>query len=137
MKDLFEKHADWQVCGEAADGLDAVRKAADLRPDLVVLDLAMPKMDGLQSARLISGGSPEVAILMHTWHVSGFVTEQAEKNGIAKVVGKGTSIEDLLNVMEALLKERPARTPTERSGESPNTRGLDSSGEPDDPKAKN
>lgn len=109
LKSVLEKHEDWHVCGEAADGLDAVRKAADLRPDLVVLDLAMPKMDGIQSARLISVGSPNVPILMHTWHVSRFVSEQAEKNGICKIVGKGVGPQELLETVEALLRNRAER----------------------------
>lgn len=106
LKNVLERHANWQVCGEAEDGLDAVKKAADLRPDLVVLDLAMPKMDGIQSARLISVGSPDVPILMHTWHVSRMLTEQAEKNGICKVVGKGVVAEELLEAVDILLRRR-------------------------------
>ncbi len=51
LKRLLEDHPQWEVCGEAVDGLDAVAKTEELAPDVVILDLGMPRMNGLQAAR--------------------------------------------------------------------------------------
>lgn len=61
LKELLQAHG-WDVCGEAADGVEAVRMALELKPDTVILDLAMPSMDGLTAAREISGALPTVPI---------------------------------------------------------------------------
>jgi len=68
LKVLLETQAGWQVCGAATNGLEAVQQAAELKPDIIILDLSMPEMDGLQAASLISSASPEVPILLYTNH---------------------------------------------------------------------
>ena len=59
LRALLQQHAGWEICGEAADGRDAVAKAQLLRPDLIVLDFLMPEVDGLQAARQIRAHLPE------------------------------------------------------------------------------
>ena len=54
LRRLIENHADWSVCGDAQDGKDAIGKAEELSPDVIVLDLAMPQMNGFQAARAIT-----------------------------------------------------------------------------------
>ncbi len=56
IKTALAAHADWEVCGDAADGQEAVDKATELHPDLVVLDLAMPRLDGLEAAKESTNG---------------------------------------------------------------------------------
>jgi DNA-binding NarL/FixJ family response regulator len=53
VRSLIASHSDWEICGEAVDGLDAVEKAKSARPDVIILDISMPKMSGLQAAPLI------------------------------------------------------------------------------------
>jgi DNA-binding NarL/FixJ family response regulator len=106
LKSLLESHADWQVCGEAANGVEAVQKAAELKPDLIILDLAMPVMDGLQAARNILSASPTVPILIHTNHAFSSLALEAKKNGVRMVVNKGASGDELFKAVETLLSEK-------------------------------
>jgi DNA-binding NarL/FixJ family response regulator len=61
---LLAEHTEWAICGEAADGLEAVGKAATLKPDIVILDLSMPKMNGLEAAKIIHAANHELPILL-------------------------------------------------------------------------
>ena len=58
LKMLLALHPEWKVCGEAEDGRDAVKKAAELQPDVILLDISMPAMDGLTAAELIRRDAP-------------------------------------------------------------------------------
>jgi DNA-binding NarL/FixJ family response regulator len=106
LKTLLETHTDWQVCAEAANGLEAVQKAAEFKPDLIILDLAMPVMDGLQAAREIHSSSPEVPILLHTDHAFSSLALEARKNGVRQIIKKGGSEDQLLRTVEMLLREK-------------------------------
>jgi len=108
LRALLETHADWQVCAEAANGLEAVEKAAELKPDAIILDLAMPEMDGLHAAREILSNSPTLPILLHTNHAFSTLALEAKKNGIREVINKSVSEQELISAVEALLNERGA-----------------------------
>ena len=108
LRALLETHADWQVCAEAANGLEAVEKAAELKPDAIILDLAMPEMDGLHAAREILSNSPTLPILLHTNHAFSTLALEAKKNGIREVINKSVSERELIRAVEALLNERGA-----------------------------
>ena len=78
----------WDVCGEAEDGWSGVKKFHELKPDLVLLDLAMPDMDGIEAARLMSGSDPSVPIILFTvLDLEGLET-RARNAGICAVVSK-------------------------------------------------
>ena len=114
LKAWLEAHAGWQVCGEATDGLEAVQKAAELKPDVIILDLAMPKMDGFQAAGQISSASPHVPILVYTNHsVSPEAKLEAKKHGVREVINKGASPNQLVNAVESLHGQRPHSAPDE------------------------
>lgn len=66
LRRLIENHENWSVCGDAQDGKDAIGKAEALSPDVIVLDLAMPEMNGFQAARAITRAHPDVPILLLT-----------------------------------------------------------------------
>jgi len=68
VRRLLEAHSAWEICAEAANGLEAVHKAASLHPDLVVLDFSMPRMSGLQAARAIHEASPNILLLLFSIH---------------------------------------------------------------------
>src|SRR5258708_12137066 len=70
LKTLLEGRSGWEVIGEASDGAEAVEKAKDLNPDVMVLDVTMPKMNGLEACRLLRRQSPQLEILFVTQHDS-------------------------------------------------------------------
>ena len=103
---LIESHAGWSVCAEAVDGEEAVRKAQELKPDVVILDLAMEGLNGLFAAREISKVLPSMPILLHTVNNIPAVMAEAKKFGIRRVVGKG---QDGVVLMEAIQEELDLR----------------------------
>jgi two-component system chemotaxis response regulator CheY len=116
LRALIESRTGWEVCGEAENGFAAVGKVRELKPDLVILDLAMPVMDGIRAARELLSIAPGLPILMHTMHGSPAVNLEAKKAGISKVISKGASGESLLEAIDELLKVANARTLTDVGG---------------------
>lgn len=104
---LLETRAGWSVCGEAANGQDAVRKARELKPDVVILDLAMADLNGLLAAREICQTLPTVPVFLHTVNNIPVVVAEAKKYGIRRVIGKGEEGEGLLNAIQEELDARP------------------------------
>jgi DNA-binding NarL/FixJ family response regulator len=105
LRRLIEEHSEWEVCGEAVNGLDAVTKTGELHPDLVVLDLAMPQMNGLQAARQISQATPNLPMLLLTvQEVSTELVNEARNAGFKGAVSKSTGSEVVKGV-ETLLQQ--------------------------------
>jgi|SRR5437870_12198202 len=100
---LLQQHADWEICGEAVDGREAVTKAQTLAPDLIVLDFLMPGMNGLQAAREIGKLVPNVPILMFTMHLSRQLIDEARNVGVRGAVAK-TDTQHVIEGVEALLR---------------------------------
>jgi DNA-binding NarL/FixJ family response regulator len=99
----FTGEADFEVCGEAHDGRDAIEKAQQLHPDLIVLDLSMPVMNGLEAARVLRELMPSVPIIMFTFYANLFVEEEARSAGVAAVVSKSEPISVLTGKARGLL----------------------------------
>src|ERR687894_712579 len=70
LKELLEEHTGWTVCAEAANGREAVELAVQSRPQVAVLDLSMPELNGLEAARRIRSAAPETEVLIFTMHES-------------------------------------------------------------------
>jgi DNA-binding NarL/FixJ family response regulator len=100
LQDLLQTHG-WEVCGQAENGVDAVTMATELNPDVVILDLAMPSMDGLTAARQISESLPTIPIVMHTLHDLPQLELKAKKNGVRCIVPKSES-GCIISVLEEL-----------------------------------
>ena len=104
MRSYIEAQTDWEICGEAADGKMAVEVVEKLRPNVVILDLSMPVMNGLEAAREIRTIDPNVHILMYTLNVYPRLMEDARKVGIENVLSKSRAAGcDVLDAIRSLL----------------------------------
>ena len=90
VRAMLDSQPTWEVCGEAVNGREAVAKAVQLKPDLVVLDFAMPQLDGLKTASEIHELLPEVPIVMLTLYAEQ-VKQEVQKHGISWLVDKAES----------------------------------------------
>jgi DNA-binding NarL/FixJ family response regulator len=88
LRTLLGLNSDWQVCGEAVDGADAVEKARQLAPDLILMDFSMPQMNGVQAAREIAKSGTDIPILLFTLNLSPQVMELARKAGLRGAISK-------------------------------------------------
>ena len=102
LRRLIEGHEDWVVCAEAEDGVQAVNRAKQFKPDLIILDLAMPELNGIEAARQISKALPGVPILMLTLYATPLVEKEAEKVGVQRVISKSTGYMLVPAIEEAL-----------------------------------
>jgi DNA-binding NarL/FixJ family response regulator len=117
VRALLRANPGWEVCGEALDGREAVTKAIELRPDLVVLDYAMPCLDGLSAAKEIHQLLPTVPIVLHTLYGTTEVELAANRYGIRRVVGKAKG-GALISAVEELLNTEAASQPDAISDET-------------------
>jgi DNA-binding NarL/FixJ family response regulator len=88
LRSWLEQHAEWDVCGEAENGQMAVERVEQLHPDVVLLDLQMPIMNGLEAARQINRLAPNTAMIMFTVHSSEQLLKEARASGVKDVVSK-------------------------------------------------
>lgn len=100
---LLENHDGWEVCGEAVDGAEAIEKYLRLRPDLLVVDLSMPVMNGLDASLEILKLTPKILILLYTSFLTRELISTAHQSGIRGTVSKD-STELLVVGVEALLR---------------------------------
>jgi DNA-binding NarL/FixJ family response regulator len=100
---LFALHKNWEVCGEAEDANEAILKANQLHPDLIVLDYKMHCSDGFQAAHGILSALPDVPIVMFTLYKTDELEHAAHSRGIRRVIGKEEGVQALFRAMEQLL----------------------------------
>jgi DNA-binding NarL/FixJ family response regulator len=106
IRALVESHPGWEVCGEAADGREAVKAAARLKPDLVLLDIGMPSLNGLDATRQILADSPDTRVLILTMHDSEQVVREVLAAGARGFLLKSDAGRDLVSAIEALQARR-------------------------------
>ena len=85
---ILLRETECEVCGEAEHGLDAIEKAQQLHPNLIILDLSMPVMNGIDAARILRLRMPTVPIIMFTSYTSTFLEEELRSAGVTEVVSK-------------------------------------------------
>jgi DNA-binding NarL/FixJ family response regulator len=101
LRTLLALNSDWQVCGEAVDGADALEKAQQLSPDLIVMDFLMPHMDGIHAAREIAKSGPRIPILLFTGNLSPQIMKLARKAGLRGAISK-TEMSKITYAIKAL-----------------------------------
>jgi DNA-binding NarL/FixJ family response regulator len=106
IRALLESHPGWEVCGEAADGREAVACAGRLKPDLVLLDIGMPSLNGLDATRQILAAAPETRVLILTMHDAEQVVREVLAAGALGFLLKSDAGRDLVAAVEALQHHR-------------------------------
>lgn len=104
LRVVLEQHEGWLVCNEARNGCEAVDRFQEAHPDLVVLDFLMPRMNGLDAARIMRRLAPETPILMVTLYSSHQLTEEARKVGIRGTCAKSDT-GSVVDAVSALLRQ--------------------------------
>jgi len=106
LRRLLERNSDWQVCGEAVNGLEAVEKTELFTPDLAILDLGMPTMNGVDAARKITKAHPELPLLLiSVQELSPQLAEAARNAGFKGAVTKSSGHE-IVEAVEALIRNQ-------------------------------
>src|SRR3982074_2314624 len=103
LRAAFERQPGFTVCGEAEDGFDAIGKAKKLAPDLIVLDLRMPVMDGLDAARELKRLFPTIPLMMLTCYHSSAAEREALASGVTAVFSKPDGMQNLIWQARAVL----------------------------------
>ncbi len=107
LRMLIEEHPGWQVCGEARSGREAVEKAIQLTPDIAIIDVSMPDLNGLEATRQIRKACPHIEVLMVTHHDSDEVAAEVLDAGARGYVLKSDSDRDLVHAVEVLSQHKP------------------------------
>lgn len=102
----LQARGDLEVCAEAANGLEAVKKARELKPDVIVLDITMPELNGLEAAREIRSFAPDTPIVILSVHKSKQLIEEARKVGVRGYVTKGEAVQKLVQAVDAVIRDR-------------------------------
>jgi DNA-binding NarL/FixJ family response regulator len=103
IRGFLESQSSFEVCGEAIDGLDAIEKAKELKPDLIILDLAMPRMSGAEAASVLKSMMPDVPIILFTIYEDVMVKSRASAFGVDLVLSKPDGMVKMVEQVQHLL----------------------------------
>ena len=106
IRSLLSERPEWSVCAEAADGVEAVEKAKELRPDTVLMDVSMPRMDGLQATRIIRRDLPHTKVIIISQNDPSLVSQQANEVQANGFVSKAELPVKLLSIIEKIMPDR-------------------------------
>ena len=104
LRRALNKYDEWVICAEAENGQQAVSKAEEQRPDVVILDLSMPVMNGLQACREIKRMLPSVPVFLYSLQDSSSLESEARKVGARAVLQKGWPVPSLIAALEERLR---------------------------------
>jgi signal transduction histidine kinase len=122
-RSFVESQPNWQICGEAGDGIEAIEKAKLLRPDVILMDINMPRMDGLQATRVIRRELPDCNVIIVTQNHETIARQQAASVDAKGAITKSELTKELPTVIKKLF-ENPAAVTTETSQHGAATPGF-------------
>jgi len=105
---MLTREGDFDLCGEAVNGRDAIEKAQQLRPDPIIMDLSMPVMNGLEAVRILRSVMPSMPIIMFSNYRDIFIEKLAISMGVAAVISKSQHFSILLESARGLFLRRAA-----------------------------
>ena len=107
LRRMVEVEPDWEVCGVAADGREAVALATELQPDVVIVDMTMPELDGVQVVRQIKRALPQTEMLVFSAHESESVIAEVFAAGAKSYIRKADAGRDLISALRSLQEHKP------------------------------
>jgi DNA-binding NarL/FixJ family response regulator len=110
IRTIVEAHKGWEICGEALTGSQAVMKALELKPDVVILDISMPELNGIEAAKRILKATDKIEILVLSMHYSDQLIRDVMVAGIHGYIVKSDSDRDLARALESLAVHKPFYT---------------------------
>jgi len=108
VREMLRQHHEWRIVGDASDGWEAVERASVLQPDVIILDIGLPQMNGIEAARLIRKTCPQTKIVFLSQQTDGAVIDAALAAGGAAFVLKSNAARDLPIAMVSALHATPA-----------------------------
>lgn len=105
VQTILHPFPEWQFCGEADNGEDAVRMADELKPEVIIMDVSMPKLNGIEATRAIHKAQPEVKILLLTLHESGELVRSAFRAGATGFLLKTDAEQELVKALTVVVGE--------------------------------
>ena len=103
IRNLLEVHPGWSICAEANNGQEAVEKTLQFHPDVIIMDITMPVMNGLEAASQITREQPEIPVILFSLHLSDDLFRHFKTDGIRGAVAKGDAARDLVLAVETVL----------------------------------
>jgi DNA-binding NarL/FixJ family response regulator len=103
IRNLLEAMPSWNICAEASSGREAVDKAFQYLPDIIIMDITMPGMNGLEAAAEIGRTRPDIPVILFSLHLSEDLMSHFDTGGIRGAVGKGEAARDLVEAVKKVL----------------------------------
>ena len=118
IRNLLETVPNWSVCAEASNGIEAIEKAFQFLPDVIIMDITMPGMNGLEAAGKIGNSRPDIPVILFSLHLCEDFASHFHQGGIRGAVSKGEAARDLVDAVKKVLAGGtffPTQTPSRTS----------------------
>jgi DNA-binding NarL/FixJ family response regulator len=116
LRSFLQTRSEFEICGEAANGQEAIERTKELLPDIVLMDVSMPQIDGLQATRIIRQEVPGSRVLIVSQHDSSLMLSEALRSGASAYVTKSQVSRSLLAVLDGIVRGRPSAWNGQGSG---------------------